>query len=162
MNGLVVAPPGDASWIGRFRGELGMEHIGVRIGAVWGVDPGEVNGEVRRFEQRLQAAVTFLDERIPAGEVASEELLELVIELMSWVHGEWARIHPFANGNGRIARIWANWVAMRYGIPPFVRLRPRPAGAPYAEAAAASMRGKFETMIPVFRRMLEEMLGEAL
>jgi hypothetical protein len=155
-----VPPPGDTSWIGRFRGEPGLEDIGVRIGAAWGVDPGNVNVELQRFEQRLQAAVRFLDEKIPADEVASDESLDLVIELMTWVHGEWARIHPFANGNGRIARIWANWVAMRYGIPPFVRLRPRPDGTRYEGAAAASMRGEFEVMIPVFRDMLEQMLGE--
>jgi hypothetical protein len=77
---------------------------------------------------------------------------------MSWAHGEWARIHPFANGNGRIARLWANWIAMRYGVPPFVRLRPRPEGTSYADAAAASMRGNFEAVVPVFRDMLEEFL----
>ena len=160
MSGLNVPPPGDASWIGQIRGEPGLENVGVRIGAAWGADPGQVEEELQRFQQRLQAAVSFLDAKIPPGEVPSGGMLELVLELMSWVHGEWARIHPFANGNGRIARIWANWVAMRYGIPPFVRLRPRPAGAPYADAAAASMRGDFRTMTPVFLQMLEEFLRE--
>jgi hypothetical protein len=60
-------------------------------GAAWAVHPGEADGELRLYEERLRAAVSFLDERIPAGEVAADELLELVIELMSWVHGEWAR-----------------------------------------------------------------------
>jgi Fic family protein len=81
-----------------------------------------------------------------------------VLTFMSWAHGEWARIHPFANGNGRIARIWANWIALRYGMPPFARLRPRPAGVAYANAAAASMAGNHEAMIPIFRQMLEETL----
>jgi hypothetical protein len=160
MNGLDVPPPGDASWIGRFRGEPGLENIAVRIGDAWGAAPGEVEGELARFNLGLQRTASFLDDRMPPGEVPAGETFELVLELMSWVHAEWARIHPFANGNGRIARIWANWVAMRYGIPPFVRLRPRPAGAVYADAAAASMREGFMPMIPVFRQMLEEFLSE--
>ncbi|MBA3961352.1 MAG: Fic family protein [Chthoniobacterales bacterium] len=78
---------------------------------------------------------------------------------MSWAHNEWARIHPFANGNGRTARLWANWIAMRYGLAPFVRLRPRPAGMAYAEAAAAGMAGQSDAMVPVFRDMLVDLLG---
>jgi hypothetical protein len=27
--------------------------------------------------------------------------------LAAILHGEWVRIHPFANGNGRTARLWA-------------------------------------------------------
>ena len=30
------------------------------------------------------------------------------------------------NSNGRTARMWANSLAMRYSLPPFVHLRPRP------------------------------------
>ena len=33
---------------------------------------------------------------------------------------EWIRIHPFANGNGRIARLWVNSIAMRYDLRPRV------------------------------------------
>ncbi|MFP5232432.1 MAG: Fic family protein [Acidobacteriota bacterium] len=56
------------------------------------------------------------------------------------VHAEWIRIHPFANGNGRTARLWANLVAMRYGLPPSIRLRPRP-NLGYREAPARAMHG---------------------
>jgi hypothetical protein len=161
MDGLNVPPPGNASWIGRFRGEKGMENIGVRIGKAWGVHPDEVSSGLLIFEERFQAAIKLLDERVTTQGSLTNETQEMVVELMSWVHGEWARIHPFANGNGRIARLWANWIAMRYGVPPFVRLRPRPEGTSYADAAAASMRGDFEAMVPVFRDMLEEFLEES-
>jgi Fic family protein len=70
------------------------------------------------------------------------------------------RIHPFANGNGRTAREWANWAAMRYGLPPFVRLRPRPKGLAYAAAAHASMRGDHAPAIGVFRQQLADLLDE--
>jgi Fic family protein len=67
------------------------------------------------------------------------------------------RIHPFANGNGRTARLWANFIAMRYGLPPFVTLRPRP-GDDYGAAAAAAMDGDWRPTERVFRKLL----GEAL
>jgi len=73
-------------------------------------------------------------------------------------HGEWARIHPFANGNGRTARLWANWCALRYGLPLFVRLRPRATGSLYAAAAADSMAGDHRATISLFAAWLEERL----
>ena len=49
-------------------------------------------------------------------------------DLAGGAHAEWVRIHPFANGNGRTARLWANYLLVRYGLIPVVRLRPRPEG----------------------------------
>jgi Fic family protein len=65
------------------------------------------------------------------------------------------RIHPFANGNGRTARLWANFIAMRYGLEAFVRVRPRPDGG-YANAAAEAMQGRWQATVPVFRQMYRE------
>lgn len=76
-------------------------------------------------------------------------------------YGEWARIHPFANGNGRIARLWANWCAMRYGLPPFLRLRPRPEGDRYARAAGDSMAGDHRATVSLFADWLEERLRQS-
>lgn len=52
------------------------------------------------------------DEAVIAANVATVQVGD---ELAAVVHGEWVRIHPYANGNGRIAGTWANWVATRYG-----------------------------------------------
>lgn len=82
-----------------------------------------------------------------------------MIDLSAWAHAEWVRMHPFANGNGRTARIWANAILMRYGLPPAVRLRPRPGGA-YGLAGAAAMEGDWRPTAAVFRTMLEEVLSE--
>jgi hypothetical protein len=82
-----------------------------------------------------------------------------VIDLSAWAHAEWVRMHPFANGNGRTARIWANAILMRYGLPPAVRLRPRPGGG-YGLAGAAAMDGEWRPTAAVFRTMLEEVLSE--
>ena len=41
---------------------------------------------------------------------------------------------------------------MRYGLPPFVRLRPRPDDG-YGAAAAAAMAGRWTPTVHVFRHM---------
>ena len=85
--------------------------------------------------------------------------LAAIVDLCAWVHAEWVRIHPFANGNGRTARLWANSLAMRYGLPPFVRLRSRP-NAGYADAGAKAMQGEWKPTAAVFHRLLEAFLKE--
>jgi len=81
--------------------------------------------------------------------------LAAVLDLAAWAHAEWVRIHPFANGNGRTARVWANLILVRYGIPPAVRLRPRPGGG-YGAACARAMHGDWQPTALVFRVMLRE------
>jgi hypothetical protein len=144
-----TASPPRASYVGAFRGgadpDLHDYDVVLRdrpTGRVLssGAPAADVAGELARFEQSLLAAVRALDAAIPAGSrPADTQQLLSVIELAAVVHGEWVRIHPFANGNGRVARTWANWVAVRYGLPPFVRIKPRPDGLMYARAAHMSM-----------------------
>jgi len=150
MAGLTVP---DRKYVGRFRGEPGLEDVGVEIGGVPGVHPSQVASELRTFESTLQAVVAALDAQFPAGQDLDGDGLRAVIDLTAWTHAEWVRVHPFANGNGRTARIWANFILMRYGIPPFVRLRPRPDGG-YGAAGAAAMKGDWKPTATVFAQML--------
>lgn len=100
----------------------------------------EVDLRLRRLDASLRLAVDRLDVLIPAGaRPADAPQLEAVVTLCAVLHGEWICLHPYANGNGRTARVWANWAALRYGLPPFVRIKPRPDGLLYGLAAAASM-----------------------
>lgn len=39
---------------------------------------------------------------------------------LAWSHWSFLRIHPFDDGNGRTARLLANYVLIRYGMPPIV------------------------------------------
>lgn len=133
----------------------------VVVGQLRGVASREVAAELARFETSMRKAVAKLDTILPAGEKPVEQpTLQSVLTLCAHAHGEWARIHPFANGNGRVARLWANWCAVRYGLPPFVRLQPRPEGSAYAMAAADSMRGRHRAMLAVFADMLTRRLFE--
>jgi hypothetical protein len=157
MDGLAVEKP---EYAGRFRGEPGLERCGVHVNGVYGSAPWEVADELKVFESTLQRAVTALDARYPNADSLDDDGLSAVIELAAWAHAQWVRIHPFANGNGRTARAWANLIMMRYGLPPVVALRPRPGGG-YASAGAAAMRGQWRPTVNVFRRMLKEHFASA-
>jgi hypothetical protein len=84
-----------------------------------------------------------------------------IVRLCAYAHAEWIRIHPFANGNGRTARILANWLAVRYGLPPFVRIKPRPDDLIFAGAAALAMRGEHDATEALCTSLLGQALVEA-
>jgi Fic family protein len=156
MRNLEVS---EGRFIGAFRGEPGLENINVRVGANYGVDPADVSHELKQFEAKLQMLVTELDAELPSGQKPNDDQMAAIIDLCAWAHSEWVRIHPFANGNGRTARLWANFLAMRYGLPPFIRLRPRP-NASYGQAGAKAMQGDWKPTAAVFHRLLEDFLAE--
>jgi fido (protein-threonine AMPylation protein) len=131
----------------------------VRVGRIFGAASSEVPVELARFEASARAAVIGLDAQILVGRKPTTPAeLQAVLLLAAILHGEWVRIHPFANGNGRTARLWAIWAVARYGLPPFIRLRPRPSGSGYAAAAFASMARRHTLMAAVFGEMLSEYL----
>lgn len=59
--------------VGRFRGELGLEAVRVRIGPLEGAPPGEVRRQLLRFERALQRVVAALDARYPPGHVLDHD-----------------------------------------------------------------------------------------
>jgi hypothetical protein len=158
MKNLAVP---EARFVGAFRGEPGLEKIQVRVGTQYGADAAHVAGELTDFERKLHALIQELDALLPAGQEPDADRLAAVVDLCAWVHAGWVRIHPFANGNGRMARLCANCIAMRYGLPPFIRLRPRP-NYGYAEAGARAMQGDWKPTAVVFRRLLDAFLDESL
>jgi len=134
----------------------------VEVGGVRAVPSADVPAALRTFESGMRSALAALDPVIAAGaRPATVAELDAAVRIAAIAHGEWTRIHPFANGNGRMARLWANWVAVRYGLPLFVRLRPRPSAGLYAGAAAISMRGNHAPMVAVLHDMLRSYLSES-
>jgi hypothetical protein len=156
MEGLGVPDP---RFVGGFRGEPGLESVQVRVGEVFGVSSADVAEALRVFETKLQALVAELDTLLPVGTEPDADGQAAVLDLCAWAHAEWVRIHPFGNGNGRTARLWANSLAIRYGLPPFIRLRPRP-DTGYGEAGSAAMRGDWRPTAVAFRRLLYGFLEE--
>lgn len=151
----------EAAYRGGYRGDrrrpqLQSYEVAVvtTAGALRGVPARLVSTEITQFVQRLKAQLKPLDRRIPLGaERSPEDELE-ILTLAAWTHGEWIRIHPFANGNGRTARLWVIWVCARYGVEPFIVVRPRPTHLDFGSAAAASMVGDHSAMLSVLVDLL--------
>ena len=142
------------NWIGGFRGEQGLEEAFVRVGKQPGTNPSNVAAELGRFIRKLRSAISLVDDTLNERGVDTPEHLRLVLRTAAWAHAEWVRIHPFVNGNGRTARLWANWILMRFGIQPFVRLRPRPEGDEYARAGEEAMKGNWQPTLRAFESMM--------
>jgi hypothetical protein len=159
MHGLEIPPEvrlgiAAADMVGRFRGTVPLDTYEVGIGKYFGVRADLVPAELKAFKQELQRRVDLLDAQVGASLTSGKQVGD-ILKLCAWTHAEWIRIHPFANGNGRTARVWANYIATRYGLPPFVQLRPRP-GPDYEAAGAAAMEGYWGKTFLVFLRMYAE------
>jgi hypothetical protein len=125
-------------------------------GILQAVPPGQVRSKMSIFERRLHEKITALDPLIPA-KAPPEQREEQVLELCAWGHGELVYVHPFADGNGRMARSLVLWLAARYGLPVFLDLRPRPSGpSGYEMAAKASMTGRHQLMRITLTKMLAD------
>ncbi len=102
-----------------------------------------------------------MDGRIPVGRrPGSVDELQMVVEMAALAHGEWIRLHPFANGNGRTARVWVAFACLRYSLPVFLVLKPRTPDLAYARAGRDSMgrppdfAGDHTTTMAVFAHLL--------
>ena len=132
---------------------------GVQVGVVRGTPSADVPRALAGFETGMQAAVGRVDSLVPAGDRPTDPTrLTAVVELAAVAHGEWIRIHPFANGNGRTARIWVAWIAARYGLPLFLTVKPRPDSNLYALSAQFSMMGNHGQMALYLADRLQEAL----
>jgi Fic family protein len=154
----LTAPQGEP--IGTFRGERGLADYDVRVGGYLGVSAREVAGALHAFDKVLQQQIGHLDALISPKRLTEDitnDRLNAILILCAWAHGEWVRIHPFPNGNGRSARILVNSIAQRYGLPAFMRVRPRP-GDKYEWIAQQAMQGNWKAAIPFFARLYEAAL----
>ena len=138
--GLVGAS--NECFLGAYRGSRHprLKKMRVVVAALEGAPPHAVTGELNKFFSELQNRMSKLEAEIKIDHDKSKKELRRVAELAGWAHGEWVRIHPFANGSGRTARLIANWVLSRFRLLPMVGIRPRPE-YPYGQAAIASMQG---------------------
>src|SRR5664280_1977789 len=86
-----------------------------------GSPPRLVAAHLKAFETSLQSALTRLDAAMPEASAATASRLaltwRLAIEAVATHYATWLRIHPFADGNGRAARVLANWMLARYWHP---------------------------------------------
>lgn len=86
-----------------------------------------------------------------------------VIELASYVHAEFVRIHPFQDGNGRTARLLLNFMLMKAGYQPvIIEAKDRPV---YYEslndyAAAGNLENFYSFILNKEKFILEDLKSE--
>jgi Fic/DOC family len=166
-----------AGYVGHFRGDPSIRELvdyevglGVRLKdgnlEKMGVWARIVAEEMNAVLAGLHAVFVELDARLPVGKSpgTADQILE-VISFAALAHGECLRVHPFANGNGRIARLLVAFICLRYGLPMFVHIKPRPESDDYIRASRDSMGrppdfvGNHTTTIAVFAHMLADELA---
>lgn len=157
-----------AGYVGHFRGDsdvLELLDYEVQVGGVLGVRAAVVEARIKSLLDALNQALVGLDAQIHTGAMPDRAEIQAIILLCARMHGEWVRIHPFANGNGRTGRVIVAWLALRYNLPVFLNIKPRPATLDYAMAAQISMgprqpsQDRDRPMAQVFAHMLNTLLG---
>ena len=101
---------------GRMRGPApAYLPVNVSFGRFRGVPYEEVPEECARLFQRTGGLIDQLDGLRRSG---ADDLDEQALRVAAYVHCEVVRIHPFVNGNGRMARLCLHYFARRYGMRP--------------------------------------------
>lgn len=140
LDGLSYVP--DPCYLGGYRGSIHpwLVDYEVQVGGVLGVPAGDVAHALEEYFKRLTAMIEKDLRSIPLDHTRTADQVQTIAVMAAIAHGEWVRIHPFANGNGRTARLIANYVLARFRMRPVVRIRPRP-DSPFDLAASDSMTG---------------------
>lgn len=98
---------------------------------------------MERFSETLVAATKDSDKYFDAQKSVVLRL-KAAVQLAAFSAGSIIQIHPFLNGNGRMARLTANFFLNRYGFRmPFYIDRPGPGTDYVAASDAAMLTGNF-------------------
>ena len=91
------------------------------------------------------------------------ESREEVIKALAVVHTELVLIHPFREGNGRVARMLAILMALQAGLPPldFSALTGKKKEE-YIEAIHAGFQGNYKSMEKIFESVIRKTLRARL
>ena len=88
----------------------------VTFGYFQGTHADRVKAECDALFERLRLYIAQLDDYQRTWE--EEAFAEEVLTVAAYAHCEIIRIHPFVNGNGRVARKCIDYFAWRYGMLP--------------------------------------------
>ncbi len=136
-----ITPDGEPTRIQIVPGQYKTRHNNVRTatGEIFEyADPLDVRPRMRDLVTWLQK---ILDEK-PADPVI----------LAAKLHHDFVLIHPFADGNGRVARLLVNYLFLRLGYPPIIVKSARKSA--YLDALRRADAGDLEPLNNVFREEL--------
>jgi fido (protein-threonine AMPylation protein) len=131
-----LTPPHFTYYAGRYRGEpfpcLQECEVGIPGDARVGAPPDEVQERLEKLAELIGRVIAASDEAWKSTSLSDEDKVLHVTDAACAIFDLFLQVHPFANGNGHIARfmIWA--LMGRHGLWP-VRwtLEPRPPDPPY-------------------------------
>lgn len=81
--------------------------------------------------------------------------------IFSWFHHAFTTIHPFQDGNGRVARLLASLIAIKYGYFPLTVLREE-AKVKYIEALEKADKGNPQPLVSYFGEIQKRNIQKAL
>ena len=138
---------------GHYRGEdfkcLRYRPAGIPVNPRVGSQPAVVNLDLREFRKHVRATVAGLDTlmELPDAKISPREKLKYIVAAACSLFSEFLLIHPYANGNGHIARIMLTWILARYGywLSEFP-IEPRPNEPAYTDAILRYQSGQFDAL----------------
>lgn len=111
----------------------------VTVAGVLGESFRTVPQSMGTFSAELHDMILHTDDYLNM-KISPTERAQAVAQLAAAAMARFICIHPFLNGNGRMARMLVNYVFKRYGYKmPFVESHRRPPEVDYAQASAAAM-----------------------
>ncbi len=121
----------------------------VQVGPHGGCDYHIVESEMGSYSSNLQSYIHQTDGYY-STQPSFANRVSAALQLAAWAVGRFIQIHPFLNGNGRLSRLLANYVFVRYqlGFTPFKSIA-RP-GGDYEAAMNKSMLGDFADLFRYF------------
>jgi hypothetical protein len=132
-------------YVGNYRGDplpcISTYEVVFGGGAYKGVPAARVQSSLAPTAAALQASFDELDGLMQNRSDVSREHLNRIVRAAARHYLGWVRIHPFADGNGRTARVLVNLLFLRYWQPIVLPGRPPPERAVLISATAAALAG---------------------
>lgn len=123
----------------------------VHVGGILGAPVADVERLMKRFSEELERATISTDEFLAAPRSPLLRI-QAAAQIAAFAGGKIIQIHPFVNGNGRMARLAMNFFLHRYlnVIPFFID---RPTNPDYSTASRIAMQTGI--YVPLYQYLVE-------
>ncbi len=125
----------------------------VRVGNNFGAPFAEVPALMQQLSDSMVDLTIRTDKFIASGATPTDRA-RAAVQLAAAYMGKLIQIHPFLNGNGRLARVTANYFLHRYGFPLFFPSAYARPGGEYPRASEVCMSGDF---VLIYRYLLSSL-----
>lgn len=146
-----LTPKGHNYFAGHYRGEdfVGLRTYEVSIASDprVGVHSSLVIQSMRHYSQEIDTAMMVLlrGYKIPVAHISREDQLLYTVRYACKFFVEFLRVHPFANGNGHMARLLIFCFFANFGIwPRRWPMNDRPPDPPYSKLISDYRNGLFD------------------